>query len=214
TIAGFSSGSATYYSATFASPAILTANTQYALLLRLVTARAGNYNATFSTANPYPGGVLVFTLNGGASFASIAGDDLGFKTYMPPRFGNFVSSMKDANATNGATPRWGTIAWTASAPGGTGVQLQVAGSNSPLGPFAFVGPDGTGASFFTNGGSLSQFDGSRYLKYKASLSTPNTALTPALNDVTICFNDVPGTTMLAASPAAGTYGGTTTLAAT
>ena len=214
TIAGFSSGSATYYSATFASPAILTANTQYALLLRLVTARAGNYNATFSTANPYPGGVLVFTVNGGAAFGSIAGDDLGFKTYMPPRFGNFVSSMKDANPTNGATPRWGTIAWTASAPGGTGVQLQVAGSNSPLGPFAFVGPDGTGASFFTNGGSLSQFDGSRYLKYKASLSTPNTALTPALNDVTICFNDVPGTTMLAASPAAGTYGGTTTLAAT
>ena len=85
------------------------------------------------------------------------------------------------------------------------------------GPFSYVGPDGTAATFFTtSGASLSQFNGFRYLKYKAILSTTNGAVTPTLSSVQVCFNDVAGTsaTSLAAAPATGTFGGTTTLSAT
>ena len=71
------------------------------------------------------------------------------------------------------------------------LQFQVAASNSATGPFNFVGPDGTAATFFTtSGASLSQFNGKRYLEYKAYLSTTNSTVTPTLNDVTVCFNVV------------------------
>jgi hypothetical protein len=41
----------------------------------------------------------------------------------------------------------------------------VAASNTPPGPFTFVGPDGTAGTFFTTSGAdLSQFDGFRYLE--------------------------------------------------
>ncbi len=72
--------------------------------------------------------------------------------------GNLISAVKDA----GATPMWTTLTWTATTPANTSVKFQVAGSNNLAGPFNFVGPDNTAATFFTtNGASLSQFNGLR-----------------------------------------------------
>src|SRR5205085_11851156 len=65
----------------------------------------------------------------------------------------------------------------------------------------FVGPDGTAGTFFTNGGSLTQFNGNRYLKYQASLSTTDSTTTPTLNDVTVCFHDGTTTTTIVTSSA-------------
>ena len=82
------------------------------------------------------------------------------------------------------------------------------------GPFNFVGPDGTASTFFTtSGASLSQFNGFRYLRYKAFLSTTNSAVTPSLSSVQVCFVDTAATsaTSLAVAAATGTFGGTTTL---
>ena len=77
-------------------------------------------------------------------------------------------------------------------PANTTLRFQVAGSNSAAGPFAFVGPDGTAATFFTtSGASLGQFDGKRYLKYRAYLSTTDSTVTPTLNDVTVCYTSAP-----------------------
>ena len=68
------------------------------------------------------------------------------------------------------------------------MKFQIAASNSQYGPFNFVGPDGTADTFFTtSGASLSQFDGMRYLKYKAFLSTNNVAVTPSLSSVQRVF---------------------------
>ncbi|HWS71098.1 MAG TPA: hypothetical protein VN605_03245, partial [Thermoanaerobaculia bacterium] len=59
------------------------------------------------------------------------------------------------------------------------------------GPFVFVGPDGTAATFFTtSGASLAQFNGKRYLQYKALLATTDNTVTPTLSDVTICETTV------------------------
>jgi hypothetical protein len=193
TIPGFSSGSALFYTASFGSPPSLTAGTTYAILARLTTARTtGNYEAAFSNANPYAGGTLVFTTNGGSSFSSLAADDLGFRTTMSTGFvasGTLVSSLKDANPAAGSVVTWSTLLWNSAAPAGTNIQLQAAASDSAAGPFNFVGPDGTSGTFFGNGDSISQFNGFRYLKYEAFLSTSDPTLTPTLQDVTLCFND-------------------------
>lgn len=218
TVAGFSSGSAAFYTATFGAPPALTAGTPYAIMTRLVTPRsAGNYNATFSTANPYPGGVLVFSTTSGASFGSIAANDLGFRTYMQTGFalsGNLVSGTFDANPHTGGAVTWTTLSWNGTTPANTTLRFQAAASNNPFGPFNFVGPDGTAATFFTtSGASLAQFNGNRYLKYKAYLATTSGTVTPTLADVTVCFTNTVPTSLTTAS-ATGTYGGTVNLSAT
>jgi hypothetical protein len=105
--------------------------------------------------------------------------------------GNFVSGLKDSNPSAGLTPAWLTLSWTGSTPANTTIKFQVAGSGSDSGPFNFVGPDGTSATFFTSSGaSLSQFSGLRYLEYKAYLSTTSISTKPVLNDVTLCYSNV------------------------
>ena len=223
TIPGFSSGSSAFYTAAFPAPPALTAGTQYAYTIHSVTTRAaGTYAAIFSTtAGAYVNGTRVASGDSGVTWIipTTAGTqrDLAFRTFMSVGFsasGTFVSSLKDANPAPGATPTWLSIGWTASVPAGTGVRFQAAASDSAFGPFTFVGPDGTAATFFANGGSLAQFNGKRYLKYRALLDTTNPSVTPVLNDVTICYEDVRTATALAVEPATGPYNGTATLTAT
>ncbi|MGB9105845.1 MAG: carboxypeptidase-like regulatory domain-containing protein, partial [Terriglobales bacterium] len=189
TITGFSNGSAVFYTATFSSPATLTSGTQYALVIRpTANPSAGTYALTRSGtstagADVYPGGARVSGASSGTAWSSPTTGgvttDAGFKTYMQAGFassGTFVSSTKDANPAPGANVNWSTLSWTADTPAGTAIQFQVAASNNADGPFNFVGPDGTAGTFFTNGGSLAQFTGQRYLKYQASLSTTSGAV--------------------------------------
>jgi len=110
----------------------------------------------------------------------------GSREYRP---GVFTSSVKDASPSDGQITSWDSISWTADTPTSTDLQMQVAASSSPSGPFNFVGPDGTPATFFSSGDSLSQFDGSRYLQYQAVLTTTNSSFTPDLQDVSVCFTD-------------------------
>jgi uncharacterized repeat protein (TIGR01451 family) len=195
TISGFSSGTASYYTASFGSPPTLTSGTQYALILRPVAAPSvGGYFWIRSSPSTYANGQRVISTDNGATWTADATRDFNFRTYMQTGFaasGNLVSSLKDSNPSPGFTTSWTTLSWTATVPASTSVQFQVAASNSATGPFNFVGPDGTAATFFTtSGASLSQFNGNRYLEYKAYLSTSNSAVTPTLSDVTICYNVV------------------------
>ncbi len=192
TLPGTSSGAAGYLTGTFATPATVTAGTTYALVVRPVAnPSAGSYALTFSSGSPYANGQSVSSTDSGGTWTGAA-VDLGFRTYVKVAFttsGDFVSALKDANPAPGMTPIWSTLSWTATVPANTSLKFQVAASNSSSGPFTFVGPDGTAATFFaTSGASLSQFYGFRYLKYKAYLATTDTTQTPALNDVTICYS--------------------------
>jgi hypothetical protein len=194
TIPGFSSSTSSFYSANFAAPPTLTAGTQYAVVFRVVSnPSAGLYSYYPSSTNVYANGERVTSSDGGSTWAASATRDLGFKTYMNTGYatsGNLVSSLKDANPASGVTPKWLTLAWNATTPASTAVKFQAAASNNPIGPFAFVGPDGTAGTYFTTtGASLSQFDGYRYLKYAAYLTTTNTLTTPTLSDVTVCFTN-------------------------
>ena len=178
TVPGFSFPGAIYYFAHFASPATLTAGTRYAVIFRLVSDRtAGTQSYVISTANPYANGQRVTSTDSGATWfvdTVAGGRDLGFNTYIGyASHGDFTSSQKDANPAAGLTPTWTTLSWTNPAlPAGTQFGFQVAASNGQFGPFNFVGPDGTAGTFFTtSGASLAQFNGNRYLRYKAYFAT-------------------------------------------
>ena len=207
TITGFSNGGvASFFTVNFGSPPSLTAGTQYAILIRPVAnpSAGGTYaltrtgSSTVGAPDQYAGGARVTGTTSGTVWSiQLTGGvstDAGFRTFMNSGYapsGNQVSSLKDSNPPIGLTTLWTTLSWTASTPANTAVQFQVAGSNSASGPFNFVGPDSTAGTFFTTtGASLSQFNGFRYLKYKAYLSTTDSTATPTVNDVTVCYDVV------------------------
>src|ERR1700727_188197 len=147
------------------------------------------------TANP-SSGTYALTRSG----TSTAGADV------------YAGGTRVASATSGSV--WSTPPpFAPPPPADTAVAFQVAASNSPTGPFNFVGPDGTPDTFFTSSGAdLSQFDGLRYLEYEAFLSTTDSSTTPSIQSVQPCFDDLV-VTSLAVAPASGTEGGTGDLSA-
>jgi hypothetical protein len=151
-------------------------------------------------------GQVFTTTTSGTTWTAVAAD-LFFTSYVsvPPTYltsGTLVSSVKDANPAAGLTPIWSTLSWNGVTPANTSLQFQVAGSNNVNGPFNFVGPDGTAATFFTTSPvSLSQFYSFRYLEYQAFLATTDNTITPTLNDATICFNNVDCSATPAITPA-------------
>jgi hypothetical protein len=222
TIPGFSSGSSATYTATFATPATLTAGTTYAYTLRLLTARTGTYAAFFSLGpTAYANGNRVVSMNSGGTWtvptSTGIARDLVFTTYMQTGFvaaGDFISPLKDSNPPAPSTSVWSTLSWNATTPANTTLQFQAAGSNSFTGPFNFVGPDTTSGTFFTTSpADITQFSGNRYLKYKAFLTTTNGTVTPALNDATACYNN-PAPTPTATATATPTATATATPTAT
>lgn len=203
TIAGFNGGVNTYYTANLATPIVLNAGTQYAFVVRpTANPSPGTYALTRSGtstagADVHVGGSRVAGATSGTVWSiPLTGGiqtDTGFKVYMDTGYraaGDLISSVKDANPEQGHAPNWSTLSWNATVPANTSLRFQVAASNAFTGPFNFVGPDGTAATFFTtSGASLSQFDGNRYLRYRAYLATTDSAASPTLNDVTVCHTN-------------------------
>ena len=109
-----------------------------------------------------------------------------FEVHQPaqyPTSGTYESSVYDA----GRTPTWDKLEWSSTTPGGTSVELQLASSNSPNGPWSFVGPTGSG-SFYTSSGTSIPASGAgaitgRYLRYRAVLAGSGSN-TPLLHSVT------------------------------
>ena len=118
--------------------------------------------------------------------------DAPFRVFLTTPSGTLTSAVKDNNPAVGNFPHWSQITWTATVPANTSLRFQVAGSNNPAGPFNFVGPDGTAATFYTTSpGSLFQFNTLRYLKYKAFFASTDPAVSATLNDVSLCFSSSP-----------------------
>jgi hypothetical protein len=95
-----------------------------------------------------------------------------------PGSGTFTSRVFDA----GMNKTWGTTSWTEEVPASTTLQLLARTGNTAL-------PDASWTSFaaITNGGNLSQT--SRYIQYRADLSTSNSSITPKLKDIQFsCFD--------------------------
>lgn len=193
-IPAFANASATPVTATFTAPAIVTSGTTY----HVVVAEAlgsGDYGimaACGSSCDPYANGTALLSTDSGSTWNAQT-TDLYFKTRITTyaASGSLTSTAKDSNPVLGADTNWTTLSWTAATPAGTTVKFQAAASNAAIGPFNFVGPDGTASTYFTStGASLAQFNGNQYLATKAFLSTSDPSVTPALNDVTACYSAV------------------------
>lgn len=93
--------------------------------------------------------------------------------------GTFTSRVYDAG-----TPRsWGAATWTAVTPAGTGLQLLQRQGDTPT-------PDGSWTSFTTIPSNGADIGGvSRYIQYRADLSTSDPALTPVLQDIQFACTD-------------------------
>jgi hypothetical protein len=201
TLAGFASGAAIFYTGTFSTPPALTAGTKYALIIRPTALPSlGTYALTRSGSaatgqSVYANGDRVSSADSGGTWTiNTTGGivtDTGFRTFMTAPAGNLASGLKDANPAPGFLAHWTTLSWTATVPVNTTLQFQAAGSANPAGPFTFIGPDGTAATFFTTSpadlAAVPQLVSKRYLKYKAYLTTTDPAVTPTVNDVTVCF---------------------------
>lgn len=200
TIPGFNNGASSTLTASFATPPALTAGTTYAYTLRLAVNRTGTYAAVFGNApTDYANGNRVVSTNSGGTFTVPTSGgiarDLVFRTFMDNGFaatGDFVSGIKEAILPPGQTVTWDSLSWNGTTPANTSIVFQLAASNDPAGPFNFVGPDGTSATFYTNSGTglLGVFNNNRYIKYKAYLSSADPVQTPVLNDVTIEYSTV------------------------
>jgi hypothetical protein len=199
TIPGFTTGVSRWYAATFTTAAPIVAGTRYAVVVRPeANLSAGLYayiTAPAAQPNTYLNGRRATSANSGVTWTAPGTlRDLNFKTYTTdappfthPASGSFIGAIADAIPAEGFGSLWNTLSWTATQPADTLLAFQVAGSHNAAGPFEFVGPDGTAGTFFTSSGaSLAQFDGYRYLRYRASFSTSNPLVTPVLHDVTTC----------------------------
>jgi len=204
TVAGFTGGAVRWTTFTFATPVNIIAGTRYAIVGRPAANLPGSaiyaYIAAPATSpDTYLSGRRVTSSTSGGSWvAPASGRDINFRTYttgpLPHTFapsGAFVSAIMDAKPAAGFAAQWNELSWAGTTPPGTSIRFQVAGSESAAGPFNFVGPDGTAASFFTSSDfALTQFDGYRHVRYVALLETSDPSQTPVLHDVTTTMGTV------------------------
>ena len=141
----------------------------------------------FGSANLGGSGFGVFVV-GDYAYLATASDTAEFQV-IQGGLGAFQTAGTFESATFDATNIAGFnfLTWTATEPAGTNVQFQVA-TNNDAATWTFVGPDGTGATFYEVPAAipLSAVSG-RYFRFQAFLSG-NGSVTPILEDLTINYS--------------------------
>jgi hypothetical protein len=135
--------------------------------------------------DPVTDAVVVF--GGGTRYYPV-GDTWLLKMSAISRSGSHTSAPKDT----GGSAYFGTLRWEASVPTGTDIKLQFRSGTtlSDLQAREFSGPDGSPASFFETSGQRipSLHNGSRWIQYRACLSTEDDSISPVLTSVKIDYN--------------------------
>jgi len=160
-----------------------------------------NYKVRAATSTGYFSGFAWNDVIGWISFncsdLSICGtSDYKVKMNFESQYneGNLISSIFDSGVEKGIIPL--SIIWQGSLGTNNVVKFQIASSNSPLGPWNFIGKEGTNSSYYPiDGSSISNVSiplnskyhyNHRYFRYKIILASTNEA--PIINDLTILFN--------------------------
>lgn len=95
--------------------------------------------------------------------------------------GTYTSPVLDA----GGSARWSRLGWAGSAPAGTSITILARSGNTPS-------PDASWSGFVTisgNPGGLGALPAGRYLQWRAALSTSDAGRTPALDRVSVFWDD-------------------------
>jgi hypothetical protein len=138
-----------------------------------------------------------FTLGG----PDVKVDSVRMSPYASP--GTFTSRVLDA----GSAVDWDKVTWTADTPAGTGVAIEVRRGSTPA-------PDGSWTAFAPVAASGDPIGGhTRYIQYRATLTTSDPATTPVLSDVTFTYDDTtPPETQIDSGPSGATTDATPTFA--
>ncbi len=198
-----------YVTHTLSPPTAITSGQTYRIILRTTdgtnthsyrilvenTTNAANFNSI-----TYDGTNSIYTSSSDAGTtwsdtgASPANNrDIGGFYFTIPTGGGFAptgdfTSHATGSFDAGSTVAFNNLIWTANIPANTTLQLQIAVSGSPSGPFDYFGSDGAIGTYFSQSGQipLNRING-RYLRYRATF-TSNGSATPTLNDVSINYS--------------------------
>jgi len=160
-----------------------------------------NYKVSMATSTGYFSGFAWNDIIGWISFncanLSICGtSDYKVKINLESQYkeGALISSIFDSGIEKGVAPL--SIIWKGLLKTNNIVKFQIASSNSPFGPWNFIGQDGTGSSYYPLEGSSIPNESiplnskhhynHRYFRYKVVLVSTSEA--PIINDLTILFN--------------------------
>ncbi|PIR88537.1 MAG: hypothetical protein COU09_01660 [Candidatus Harrisonbacteria bacterium CG10_big_fil_rev_8_21_14_0_10_44_23] len=105
-----------------------------------------------------------------------------------------TSSIFDTQKTQGAT--FNSVMWQGSLPAGTAVKFQIATSDSSSGPWDFIGPDGSSATYYQPTGPDTQITLSKanhnkqqYVRYKVFIESDiDRTETPTVRDIIISWS--------------------------
>jgi hypothetical protein len=177
------------YQFTFPSPAAVTSSSHYAIVLHEPSGVGGGgkyFWAENRSGDIYPNGKVWESKDSGGNWSEGGGGlhDFYFRTYVAAGYyssGTLTSSTHDT----GYTADFGTISWTATTPGSSSLEFQIA-TNNDNSTWNFKGPDGNSGSYYTTSSTAiwSGHDGDRYIKYKAYFTRGST---PVLSDVSINY---------------------------
>ncbi len=111
-------------------------------------------------------------------------------SYYGPSTGSFISSPFDSGS---ALNYFAGISWTATTPSSTAFKIQVRTSPDNSDWTAWVGPDGTNGTYFTDGSgeedipaALSDGANDRWIQYRAFFEG-NGIVTPTLSDISLTY---------------------------
>ena len=103
--------------------------------------------------------------------------------------GQLESSTYD---TGSDTVVYNWVSWSSHVPINTSIKVQLATSAAATGPWNYVGPDGTAATYYTVGAkefiNYASHKDQRYVRYKAYLISQADLQTPILEEVTISYS--------------------------
>ncbi len=103
--------------------------------------------------------------------------------------GQLESSTFDTGASS-VTYNW--LAWSGSQPANTTIKFQLATSNNSNGPWNYVGPDGSGSSYYTSAAkefiNYNYHLDQRYFRYKLFLSSQSDFQAPALEEFNLSYS--------------------------
>jgi hypothetical protein len=135
-------------------------------------------------------------LFGGTDLYSVFNDTWVYEYILPTKNGTYLSSPFDTSAKS----NFYSISWYSNESENTSIKLQVrtAANESILLSQPFVGPDGTGTSFYNSSPENLWFghDGDRWIQYKVYFNIDVVKTSPSLKDVTISYNCLPNTIVI------------------
>ena len=142
----------------------------------------------WSTSAPTgPMGVYLITHTPAGTSATATFENFVYNHSTSPGYassGTYLSPVYDA----GRSALWQNLSWAETLPSGTNVEMQVAFSDDPEGPWTYLGPDGTSGTRFTTpaGESVGASKISRYARVKVYL-TGNVSATPSLDSLELSY---------------------------